>query len=192
MIIGIDPSLTSTGVVILSDAGDYLAAAQIPSSNAEPMHVRCRSIARRALAVASSHEDCAWHVYIEEPGGELKGAAQDCRTLFWFLVEELVGWKYARVEVYATAPSSLKKYMTGRGNATPADKCSAVMARWMHLLPEEFHVSADTKGGIAKFKDLYDGLGLAQLGLTHQTGQGTAPQKEVAGKLKVIVREAVA
>lgn len=192
MIIGVDPSLTSTGVVILSDTGEFLGAAQIPSSNALRMDVRCQKIAEGVCSTAWGVRDCTpWRFYIEEPGGQLKGAAQDCRTLFWFIVQAAMklnadGPRVPHVDIYATAPASLKKYMTGRGNATPADKCAAVMTRWMHLLPEKYQVNADAKGGIAKFKDLFDGMGLAQMGLTHLTGEGTSWQKEAAGKLKII------
>lgn len=190
MIIGIDPSLTSTGVVILSDAGEYLAAAQIPSSNAERMDVRCKSIAKRVcdtLAPFIGRGEPVG-VYIEYPGGNLKGPAQNLLVAYWYIIDEFSRrvMEY-RLSIYAVAPQALTKYITGRGNATPADKCAAVMSRWMHLLPEQYQVSAEFKGGIAKHKDLFDGMGLAQLGLTHRTGAGTVWQKEVAGKLTAII-----
>lgn len=195
MIVGIDPSLTSTGVVVLSDAGEFLAAAQIPSSNVERMDVRCRSIAKRVCDVLGDFVGGAHSgrvaVYIEYPGGNLKGPAQNLLVLYWYIVDEFARRvEEGRLSVHATAPASLKKFITGRGVATPADKCAAVMSRWMHLLPAEFQVSADSKGGIAKYKDLFDGMGLAQMGLTHQTGQGTVAQKEAAGKLTAIVAPA--
>ncbi len=192
MLIGIDPSLTSTGVVILSDAGEYLAAAQIPSSNAERMDVRCRSIAGRVretlVEFISGPHGKRVSVYIEYPGGNLKGPAQNLLVLYWYIIEEFARRiVLSELSIYAVAPQALTKYITSRGTANGADKCAAVMSRWMHLLPEQYQVSADSKGGIERFKDLFDGMGLAQLGLTHQTGQGTAWQKEVAGKLTVIV-----
>lgn len=194
MIVGIDPSLTSTGVVILSDTGDYLAAAQIPSSNAERMDVRCRSIAKRVCDtlgpfIGGPHSDRV-SAYIEYPGGNLKGPAQNLLVAYWYIIDEFTRRVLEHnLSIYAVAPQGLTKYITSRGNAKAADKCAAVMSRWMHLLPEQYQVSADTKGGIGKYADLFDGMGLAQLGLTHQTGQGTAWQKEVAGKLNVIVGE---
>lgn len=195
MIIGIDPSLTSTGVVVLSDAGEFLAAAQILSSNAERMDVRCRSIAKRVCDVLGDFIGGAHSgrvaVYIEYPGGNLKGPAQNLLVLYWYIVDEFARRiREERLSIHATAPASLKKFITGRGVATPADKCAAVMSRWMHLLPEKYQVSAETKGGIAKYADLFDGLALAQLGLTHLTGAGTAWQKEVAAKLTAIVEPA--
>lgn len=192
MIIGIDPSLTSSGVVILSDAGEYLAAVQIPSSNAERMDVRCRSIAKRVCDtlgpfIGGPHGDRV-NVYIEYPGGNLKGPAQNLLVAYWYIIDEFTRRvEEGRLGIYAVSPQGLTKYITSRGNAKAVDKCAAVMSRWMHLLPEQYHVSADSKGGIGKYADLFDGMGLAQLGLTHQTGQGTAWQKEAAAKVNAIV-----
>ena len=203
MIVGIDPSLTSTGVVVLDDAGGFLGAAQVPSGPGEALHVRLRAIAESVENVIWQSRDGRWlgaagfsdgpppiplYVFVEEPGGALKGAAQDCRTLFWFIAEQLCredeGWE---TSLHSIAPATLTKFITGRGNATAQDKCAAVMARWMHLLPEEFHVSPEQKGGVARCKDLFDGLALAQAGLVYLTGEGTVAQKAtLAGKVKKI------
>lgn len=192
MLIGIDPSLTSTGVVVLSDTGEYLAAAQIASSNAERMDVRCRSIAKRACDVLADFiggpASERVSVYVEYPGGNLKGPAQNLLVAYWYIIDEFSRRvTEERLSIHAVAPQALTKYITSRGNAKKEDKCASIMARWMHLLPEQYQVSADAKGGITRFADLFDGLGLAQLGLTHLTGVGTAWQKEVAGKLTAII-----
>lgn len=203
MIVGIDPSLTSTGVVVLSDTGEVLGAAQVPSGPGAALHVRLREIAEsvacviwrsrdgRALGTAGFPDGPPprrLQVFVEEPGGALKGAAQDCRTLFWFIVEQLCTEGWCDVSVYSIAPATLCKFITGRGNAKADDKCAAVMKRWMHLLPEEFHVSPESKGGVGRCKDLFDGMGLAQAGLVYLTGEGTVAQKSaLKGKVRVIV-----
>ena len=187
MIVGIDPSLTSTGVVVLDDTGAFLGAAQIPSGPGEALHRRLRKIARDVdMAICRADDDSlVVSVFMEEPGGALKGAAQDCRTLFWFIAEELC--RGENVTLCSISPSTLTKFITGRGNATAQDKCAAVMSRWMYILPEEFHVSPEQKGGVGRLKDLFDGMGLAQAGLTHLTGEGTVVQiAALSGKVKRI------
>lgn len=189
MFIGIDPSLSNTGVVILSDEGDYLWADQIPTDKAEPIHVRCRGTARQILNACSKHEDCKWDVFIESPGGALQGQAGDLRTLFWFIVEELTTWERATVSIYSMAPNGLTKWITGSGSAKAGDKAYHVSQKYMQLLPNEFHATDATKPkGLMRWADLWDGLCLCLVGRQYMgLDEGNQKQKEAVQGIKKIV-----
>ena len=189
MIIGIDPSMTNTGLCILSQDGQFLGADQIASDPTAPIHIRCRGIAHNILAVCSRHEDCAWGVFCEEPGGDLKGNAGDLRALFWFIVDELCGWEHAVVNVYSISAKGLTKFITGNGNSKAGDKAYAISKEWMYLLPAEFHATDRTKPkGLMRWADLWDALALCNVGRQYlQLEEGTTAQQEALQKVKRIV-----
>lgn len=188
MIKGIDPSMTSSGVVVLSDSGEYIDSAQIPSTSGELISRRLGAIVKCIVAVCPLSEGDSCDVFIEEPAGELRGPAQDLRTLFWMIVDEFDSLRNQgmSISLYTVSPNTLKKFLTGRGNAGPPDKCLAVMNKYMSLFPEKYRVSVESTGGILKYADLYDGMGLAQLGLAYLTDRD-GEYSEVISTVKKIV-----
>ena len=189
MIVGIDASLSSTGVVILSDEGKYLWADQITSDKADPIHVRCRSIVRRVLGGCSLHEDAVWDVFMEEPMGGLQGEAGDLRTLFWFIVEALCDWEHAKVSIYSISAKGLTKWVTGDGGASSGDKAYCISQKWMERLPEAFWATDSTKPkGLMRWADLWDALALCMVG-RHYLGLdgGNKAQQEAIANIKKIV-----
>ena len=189
MIIGVDGSLTSTGLCILSRDGQFLGADQIASDPKAPTHVRCRGIARAITEHLQKHDVSLWWAFMEEPGGSLQGDAGDLRTLFWFIVEELANYQRAVVSIYGISAKGLTKFVTGNGNSKAGDKAYAISKDWMDLLPEEFHATDRTKPkGLMRWADLWDALALCKVGRQYlQLEEGTTTQQEALQKIKRIV-----
>lgn len=194
VICGLDPSLTSTGVCVYNPSDENGVSishvAQISGIHKD-CHVgeRCERIARQVInEICSSGviDACETiEVFIEEPGGMLQGTAQDLRTLFWAIVRHIEAEKFIYPTIYSVAPATLKKMLTGRGNCKPEDKAYAVLTKLKHMIPEKYVVSDETKGGIMKFKDAFDGIGLAALGECYLGGGDyTKMQRESVAKVK--------
>jgi Holliday junction resolvasome RuvABC endonuclease subunit len=123
-VLGLDPSLTGTGiaypdgstaVVTTKPCGDTLAA----------RHQRLDYIVSAALS-AAHHVDVA---VIESPslGQARQGGTLDRNGLWWLIVHYLTG---NEVQVVDVAPATLKKYATGKGNATKPDMRMALFQRF--------------------------------------------------------------
>ena len=189
VICGIDPSLSSTGVCIYDTQSRKTSVAQIDGHHKD-CHVgaRCERIAAAVIDAICKPpmEDCmTLDVFIEQPGGMLQGPAQDLRTLYWAIIRHLEMEKFIYPTIFPVAPATLKKWLTGRGNARPEDKAYAVLTKLRHLLPEEYVVSDETKGGISKFKDAYDAVALAALGEC-RLGEGEYSKAQVEAVKKVV------
>lgn len=169
LIIGIDPSFSSTGFCVYDPEQQQAYLAQI-SKPREGNHVgnRCRSIANEVgeQIVRSGLVDACdtIHVFIENPAGALRGWAQDLPVLYWAIIMGLEAEKFLYTNIYPVASATLKKFLTGRGNCRPEDKALAVLRNYEHLIPEEMLVGPEKKGGLLAKKDAYDALGLAVLG----------------------------
>lgn len=190
--VGIDPSLSSTGVCVFDTETMQTFVAQIDGHHKD-CHVgeRCHRIAWAVDEFISRTIGDAvldgYHVFIEEPAGLLQGPAQDLRVLYWDIVRVLEGCPFGVCTIYPVPPTTLKKHLTGRGNCKPEDKCFAVLTKLNHLLPQEYVVSDESKGGISKFKDAFDAVGLAALGHCYLGGDGyTKAQKDCLGKIKAL------
>jgi crossover junction endodeoxyribonuclease RuvC len=150
-VIGLDLSLTSTGVAVATQDGavtDRITSKPVPNATLEDRDVRLYAIERRVMEYVTGDVDL---VVVEGPSyGSTTGHQHDRAGLWWLVVDALFRRGQRVVEV---PPSSRMKYATGRGNASKDDVLSAVIRRYPHV---------DVNGN-----DEADALILAAMGARH-------------------------
>ena len=128
-VVGIDPSLTATGIADETGAHTIASGPGTPS-----LRVRHRRLAlivhdinTRVLGVALGQPRAAL-VTIEAPslGQARQGGTLDRHGLWWLTVDRLT---YHDLPVAEVPPATLKKFATGKGNATKADMRMALYQR---------------------------------------------------------------
>ena len=177
LIIGIDPSLTSTGIVVLRDGKVELA---VTTKNKPELGTidRVRLIYERIVCVAENLTDGEkWQapdlIVIEGFSYGSKGRSVfDIAYLGWRIREELEWLKEQdNIPWLEVPPSQLKKFATGQGNANKEIILQQVYKRW----------------GV-EFSDnnQADAYVLAQIGRAYlgETDDLTAFQLEVIANLK--------
>ncbi|OYO16607.1 hypothetical protein CGZ93_17760 [Enemella dayhoffiae] len=121
--IGIDPSLTATG--ICTTAGDLITLRSTPTAGGLPEELaRIEALTGRILA----HADGADVAVIEAPSfGQSRQGGEHIRAgLWWMIVAALT---HADISTVRVPPAALKKFATGRGNATKPDMRMALYQR---------------------------------------------------------------
>jgi len=166
LFVGIDPSLTSTGIIGLNENGEVKIETTIKSKpiGDTPLHElqRIRDIVRQITEEVLKEEPN--HVCIEG----LAFMARNTQSLIQLAaLNYFIRWELAKAVVpwSVITPSSNKKFGSGKGNTHKDQMIFAVY---------------DTFGYHAKNADLCDAYSLAQLarGL-HGHGKWNAMQKEV-------------
>lgn len=161
-ILGIDPSLTSTGCALV-DPDDRLVVETWTVASRPPTHPitlskrlrRLDSIADSILAV-----DDVGLVLIEAPAYDSRTGHQHERSgLWWRLVER---FEVRGVHVAEITTGTVKKYATGKGNATKGAVIDAAARRFPHV---------ETGGD----DNQADGLWLAAMGYDIATGEALVP-----------------
>lgn len=171
MICGIDPSLTGTGVVI--GDGDTWSSRTFTSKPGSDdvlaRLARCERLITQTTAWIGSHDVTC--VYIEayafsRSNGRQIYSAEFGGILRWNLAA-LRDWRIVIVEI---APSALKKFVTGKGNAQKNMMGAHVSKRWGVLLRNDNEV---------------DAFGLYRLGLCCEglVRPQTIAQQEVVAKI---------
>jgi len=127
-IVGIDPSLTGTGLAILNQHGAWVTTIMTTGRRgdglAERDH-RIRYIVNEVLADDMCNADLA---VIEGPAiTRNAGSAWDRAGLWWRIVHRLLA---NDVPVAVCPPSTRAKWATGRGNADKAAVAVAVARMW--------------------------------------------------------------
>lgn len=151
-VLGIDSSLTSTGVVVLDERGGLLKAQAIRGEGRDVVRLwRLKEAFSWFLSAATA--DCAigghviTHAVLEGYGYSANG--QRLAELGeWVGQIKLILFDYDILRL-VVPPARLKKFTTGRGNAQKDEMRLAVFKRW---------------GYEAKENDLIDAYALAQLG----------------------------
>jgi len=138
IIVGIDPSLTGTGVAVV-DTDDRLAiethtivtkpdGTSLDARLARLRHIM-REVDRHVLQVDDEASPVAHLVVIEAPslGQGRQGGTLDRHGLWWLLIDRLhnLGRPVAIV-----APAARAKYATGKGTASKEAVLLAVERRW--------------------------------------------------------------
>jgi crossover junction endodeoxyribonuclease RuvC len=161
-VVGLDLSLTSTGVAVATPDGaitDRITTKPVPNATLTDRADRLQGIARGIVSGYTSGADL---VLIEGPSyGSTTPHQHDRAGLWWLVVARLMSTLVPVVEV---PPSTRMRYATGRGNASKDDVLSAVIRRYPHI---------DVNGN-----DEADSLILAAMGarhLGHPLERGTAP-----------------
>ncbi|TDB86472.1 hypothetical protein E1264_17905 [Actinomadura sp. KC216] len=129
-VIGIDLSLTSTGLADFTHNGREVVTKTIRSSPADGdsgQHSRLTRIVFEITEHVSSQGPHPALVVIEGPSYGSKGAGTwDRAGLWWLLIDRLVGLHHPFAIV---PPATLKRFATGRGNATKTDMAVALAKR---------------------------------------------------------------
>jgi crossover junction endodeoxyribonuclease RuvC len=165
-VIGLDLSLTGTGMA--DGQTTWLVTSKGTDKDSLPQRWArlsrlARDICRRIPA------DCAL-VLIEGPSfGSRDGHAHDRSGLWWLVVSALHA---AGIQVVEVAPSSLKLYATGRGNAKKELVVDATARRYPHVV-----TGADS--------NRCDAHWLAVMGLGHLTGRHVVPAAQQQAMVKV-------
>lgn len=160
VVVGIDPSLTSTGLVAVA-GGSVLGLKRVRvkpmGSERSDSHKRMRAIvAEVGEFIASSTAAAAAirakvSVGIEGPAFMSRhGSPHERAGLWWLIFDDLHD---RGLTPFIVPPNSLKKYATGRGNASKDEVLAAVVRRYS---------DADVTGN-----DVADALTIAAMGARH-------------------------
>lgn len=124
-VMGIDPSLTSTGLVTLSPNGDYESNAIQPTERGME---RLTEIREAVWDAADAWFDFPQLVAIEGYAFGARGAAMfSLGELGGVLRWSLHSWHIPYIDV---PPSQVKKFATGKGNSKKDEIMLAVYKRW--------------------------------------------------------------
>ena len=149
-VIGIDLSLTCTGIAIITQ--DEVTTQRITSKGKTDATLEQRTIRLHNLALDISNT--VWDsqpalVLIEAPAFSRSNPGMHDRSGLWWMTVQMLD----SLVVVEVTPGSRAKYATGRGNASKDDVLSAVVRRYL---------SVDVNGN-----DEADALILAAMGARH-------------------------
>lgn len=155
-VVGIDLSLTSTGIAVIhSDGSVALQRIQSKGTNADSLetrHLRLRGIAAQVVNTADDEQPDL--VVIENPAySRVGGSAHDRSGLWWMVTSKLIARGH---QVVTVPPSCRPKYATGAGGGPNSGK-DRVLAAVIRRYPQ-----ADVTGN-----DEADALILAAMGARH-------------------------
>ena len=133
IVLGIDPSLTSTGLAVVDTEDRLVVDVQTvlskggKSDSIEQRLDRIRRIGAHVMTVGFRAD----LVVIEQPAySRTAGHMHDRSGLWWFLVNATLGSQRIVVEV---APTTRARYATGKGNAGKDEVLLAVAKRYPHV-----------------------------------------------------------
>jgi crossover junction endodeoxyribonuclease RuvC len=142
-VVGLDLSLTSTGIALIANSGARLHRIQ-------PGNLTGHERMQRILTDTRIWTEGCELIVIEGPSFGSPGRQHEMGGLWWLITRAL--WRRSRP--YAVVePSKLKRYATGKGNASKDEVLSAVVRRYP---------MADVNGN-----DVADALVLAAMGADH-------------------------
>ena len=186
--VGIDQSFTKTGICILCTEAQTSLCREIPSDTSNGHHgKRCLQIANEIKEILNDEAmggATRYNVFIEAPSGSFRGQASDLPALYWHIVNAIEEYSHSW-PIYPVSPNELYKFLTGKGRTAAVNKVVAVQKQYGHLIPPEFVVDYDTKGGIEAHADVYDAIGLAALGECYlYPDRFTKAQRDAIAKIK--------
>lgn len=142
-VIGLDLSLTSTGIADFTHDGQVITKTIRSASNGKAVtdqYDRLANIVREIADYISSQGPHPALVLIEGPSYGSKGAGTWDRAGLWWLVACLIIDRKHPLAV--VPPAVLKKYATGRGNADKTAMAVALQKRWGIELGDDNKVDA--------------------------------------------------
>jgi crossover junction endodeoxyribonuclease RuvC len=136
VVIGLDLSLTATGYA----GPDGTALITSTGHKGDTLAQRAKRLDNIVfrLCVHTSRADV---VFVEAPslGQQRQGGTHDRSGLWWLVVDALL---QRGTDVIEVPPATLKKYVTGKGNATKADMRVAVLKRFDVDLRDDNEIDA--------------------------------------------------
>lgn len=149
-VVGLDLSLTSTGVALVTENGAVTDRITTKGARSDTLTDRHRRLRRIVMDVVN-HDDRTDLVVIEGPAFSRSNPGMHDRSGLWWLVVDAL--ERRDTTVIEVPPNLRAKYATGRGNAAKDDVLSAVIRRYPNV---------DVNGN-----DEADALILAAMGARH-------------------------
>lgn len=153
VVIGLDLSLTATGVAAMSPRGFATRRLTVEGTGIIRL--------RRLLAEVERDAENASLVVVEGPSYGSVGAGTHERAGLWWLVRDML-WQHS-IPCAVVPPSNLKKYAVGVGGGAKASKDAVLVACARHWPTFEGR------------NDEADALWLAAMGLDYLTGRSGMP-----------------
>ncbi len=134
-IVGIDPSLTATGIAIIDTRTTAVDVRTITSKGKAGATLKSRSTRLHNivadLLINYMPAEPVDLVVIEQPAfSRTTGHHHDRSGLWWLMVDALCYWQQEPISITEVTPGSLKKYATGKGNAGKDEVLLAVARRY--------------------------------------------------------------
>lgn len=130
-IVGLDLSLTATGVADIT-RGAPSTVRTIKSKGAKDATLGDRSVRLHNLAADILTASCiADVVVIEQPAYNQTGGSHHDRSGLWWLVVD--GLAFEPLRMVEVTPQAVKKYATGKGNASKDEVLAAVVRRYPNV-----------------------------------------------------------
>lgn len=127
IVVGLDLSLTATGMAVVAPAAQKVATIKSKGKKDDTLlmrQARLVGIVGEILADILPHT----HVAIESAAhGAVSGHHHDRSGLWWMVVQQLIE---RGCYVYEVAPTQVKKYVTGKGNASKMEVMAAAIKRY--------------------------------------------------------------
>ncbi len=184
-VIGLDPSLSGTGLVVLSDTGVLIEKATIGSEAcgrtvAERMR-RFAKLLRPVMSAVNLHRPAAVCIEGYSLGSNMPGMVDRVEyggLLRWSLVA-------AHVKVYEVPPNSLKKWATGKGAGDKTPVIAHITQRYGVMLDNDNVYDAYALARIAmQIMQMEPPANQSQSEVVHVTVNGSEkkPRKSRKGK----------
>lgn len=125
-VVGLDPSLTGTGVARIDDYGIHTVLIKSTGKKGDSLASRARRLASLLSQIGNLVPEGAL-VVIEQPAYSQTGGSHHDRSGLWWLVVAFLHNFHKIVEV---APGTLKKFATGVGNAGKDQMLAAAIRRY--------------------------------------------------------------
>lgn len=132
-VIGIDLSLTATGVAIVGDASPYTTTFPSFGHRGDSLTQRAERLRSIVVRVRQRLVSSTALVVLEGPSVMSKGGSNwDRAGLWWWVAAELTGLSYP---VAVAPPTVVKKWAAGKGNADKAAVAAGVTRLWPDVEP---------------------------------------------------------
>ena len=135
-VIGIDPSLTNTAVCVLDERGNVVGQKRFASKPAYGLRARIErfnKLAEEVCEYACTHaiNHLGWsYVCIEGYAYSRNEVGQADQHEFGGLLRSMLLAKIMSLQPIEVGPTSLKKFVVGKGNAKKSQMMLAVYKRW--------------------------------------------------------------
>lgn len=171
-VLGVDPSLTATGLAAFGPGRCWTATLGSTGKRTDTLASRDARLSRITDAVADHVTDDTALAVIEGPAlASTNGSLLDRYGLWWRIVHRILG---RDVPVYVCPPTVLKKWATGKGNADKIAVALAVARLWPAVELADDN-QADALGLAA--------MGAQQLGLALPGGVLPAYRRDALARL---------
>ena len=135
-VVGLDLSLTGTGVTVIN-AGVHTALFGAKGHKSDTLQMRADRLDTLFSQIVNVIPEHAL-VVIEQPAyASVGGSHHDRSGLWWIIVHHL----YQFHDIAEVPPSTLKKYATGKGNASKDAVLAAVVRRYLDVDVTDNNVS---------------------------------------------------